>query len=160
MLSADQITALKTFYKIACQAPSATWALTGSTSMALQGMTLDVHDIDVQTDKSGAYQLGKLLDSYALEPVHFCGTDLMRSHFGRFKIGAVDLEIMGDIEKKRPDGSWEEAVPLPSIIEHVQFEGMNIPVLSLAYEAQAYKKIGRAVRSAEIEDFINRSKSV
>ena len=38
------------------------WVLTGSTGMAAQGMPCDVHDIDIQTDRAGAYQLAELLE--------------------------------------------------------------------------------------------------
>ena len=30
------------------------WVVTGSLGMALQGMDVEVHDIDIQTDKDGA----------------------------------------------------------------------------------------------------------
>lgn len=33
------------------------WAVTGSLGFALQGMNIPVNDIDLQTDKDGAYQI-------------------------------------------------------------------------------------------------------
>jgi hypothetical protein len=33
------------------------WAVTGSLGMALQGMELAVHDIDLQTSREGAYEI-------------------------------------------------------------------------------------------------------
>ena len=35
----------------------AIWMITGSLGMALQGMDLNVHDIDIQTDKPGAFEI-------------------------------------------------------------------------------------------------------
>ena len=40
-----------------CQVP---WVITGSLGMALQGMDIPVHDIDLQTDRSGAYEIERL----------------------------------------------------------------------------------------------------
>ena len=35
----------------------AKWVVTGSLGMALQGMEIEVHDIDIQTDRQGAYEI-------------------------------------------------------------------------------------------------------
>lgn len=59
----------------------AIWVITGSLGMALQGIGLELHDIDIQTDRQGA------------------------------------------------------------------IDGMQIPVLSLEYEYQAYLKFGRVERA-------------
>jgi hypothetical protein len=37
------------------------WAVTGSLGFALRGVPVTVHDIDIQTDKSGAYKIENLL---------------------------------------------------------------------------------------------------
>lgn len=33
------------------------WVVTGSLGLSLQGMDMEVHDIDIQTDKAGAYDI-------------------------------------------------------------------------------------------------------
>ena len=33
------------------------WVITGSLGMILQGMDLEIHDIDIQTDQRGAYAI-------------------------------------------------------------------------------------------------------
>ena len=40
---------------------SAVWALTGSLGMVLQGLPLEPHDIDLQTDPVGAYEIERRL---------------------------------------------------------------------------------------------------
>lgn len=55
-------------------------------------MELEVHDIDVQTDEESAYKLGTQLSKYIVEPIQFCGTDKIRSHFGKTKIHDIDVE--------------------------------------------------------------------
>ena len=41
------------------------WAFTGSHGLCLQGVPVQVHDIDVQTDQAGAYQVEKLFVEYS-----------------------------------------------------------------------------------------------
>lgn len=154
MLWNHQIEALKVIVSAAQETPPVLWAVTGSTSFVLQGMSLEAHDIDIQTDEASAYELGNRLKKYEIEPVHFCGTEKIRSHFGRLKICGTDVEIMGEIQKRLPDGSWERKFSLPPLIRSVDFEGMRIPVLSLAHEAAAYRKLGRTERADEIERFL------
>jgi hypothetical protein len=71
----------------------------------------------------------------------------MRSHLGALLIDGIEVEIMGDIQKRLEDGSWESPVDLNSHRRFVNFEGMQVPVLSLEYEAQAYQKMGRLERA-------------
>ena len=37
------------------------WAVTGSLGMALQGVPVTVHDIDIQTDEKGVYEIERQL---------------------------------------------------------------------------------------------------
>ena len=39
---------------------SVLWVVTGSLGMALQGMPVTVHDIDLQTDAAGAYKIAHI----------------------------------------------------------------------------------------------------
>ena len=157
MLSNRHIDALRVLVSAAGQDPSIIWALTGSTSFALQGMALEAHDIDVQTDEESAYKLGNQLEKYLVEPIRFCGTDKIRSHFGKLKICGINVEIMGDIQKRLPNGLWEKKFLLLPLIQYVDFEKNRIPVLSLAYEAEAYQMMGRTERADSIKQFISRN---
>lgn len=154
MLGSTHIEVLELITELAAKEPGLVWALTGSTSFALQGMDVQVHDIDIQTDRDSAYKLGGLLAEYCLEPVRFCGRSKMRSHFGRFQVGQVEVEVMGDIEKRLPDGSWGAAPPLAPLTRYVDLAGMRLPVLDLRYEAKAYRAMGRAARAEEIERYV------
>ncbi|MEH2935242.1 hypothetical protein [Acutalibacter sp. JLR.KK004] len=154
MLETYHIEALRIITQAAAKEPGLVWALTGSTSFALQGMDVQAHDIDIQTDRDSAYTLGTLLKEHCVEPVRFCGTEKMRSHFGRFQIGGAEVEIMGDIEKRLPDGRWQEAPGLGALTRYVDFEGMRLSVLSLRYEAEAYRTMGRTARAEEIEQYV------
>jgi len=131
------------------------WGLTGSTSLALQGVAVEPHDIDIQTDEDGAYILGGLLKEYEVQPVAFCGNDRIRSHFGKYRIDGMEVEIMGDIQKSAGD-HWEDIVPLGSLLDYVSWQGVSIPVIKLSYEAEAYEKLGRKAKAKMIRDFLSR----
>jgi hypothetical protein len=119
------------------------WVVTGSLSFALQGLPLEPHDIDIQTDTEGAYEIERRFSSQVSRNVTFASTERMRSHFGALLIDGIIVEIMGDVQKRLKDGTWEAPVDLRSHRQVVHIEGMDIPMLSLAYEAQAYLKLGR-----------------
>ena len=124
------------------------WVLTGSLAFALQGMPVEPHDIDLQTDRVGAYQIEQMLAEFSKKPVAFAATEQICSHYGALQIEGVDVEIMGDVQKRLADGRWE---PPPALNEHRQFIQVgdsHVPVLSLAYEAESYGKMGRLERAA------------
>ncbi|MBC8234444.1 hypothetical protein H8E77_33260 [bacterium] len=127
------------------------WVLTGSASFALQGIPMEVHDIDVQTDKVGAYRIEELFSRYSTKKVSFSSTDNIRSHFGELYIDGVRVEIMGDIQKRLEYGNWEEPVNLEFHKRFVNVAGMRIPVLSLEYEYQAYLKLGRIEKAEKFK---------
>ena len=130
------------------------WTFTGSLSMALQGMDLEVHDIDVQTDQEGAYAIQALFPEFVTRPVAFSGTERIRSHFGALKIAGVKVEIMGDVQSRPLDGDWPAPPDLPALIQRAEYAGMLLPVLDLEYEYQAYSRLGRAARAARIRHYL------
>jgi len=122
---------------------NAPWAITGSFGFALQGVPVKPHDIDVQTDEMGAYEIERLLTEFVVERVHFASAENIRSHFGVLNIDGIKVDIMGDIQKRLDNGTWTEAPDLGKHIHFVKMEKMNIPVLSLEYEYEAYMQLGR-----------------
>jgi hypothetical protein len=131
------------------------WVVTGSMGMALQGMDLEVNDIDLQTDGRGAYEIEGLLSEYTLEPVRFLASAKIRSHLGALKIDGVRVEIMGDIQKLLDTEAWEDPVRVEDHREWVKFDEWQVPVLSLEYEYQAYLKMGRVERAGEIRKWLD-----
>ncbi len=131
------------------------WALTGSLGMALQGMPIEPQDIDVQTDPEGAYAIERRLARWMVRPVTFSEAERIRSHFGEARIRGTKVEIMGGIQKRLPDGSWEDPVPVSRHRRIVDVNGMAIPVLSLEYEYEAYTRLERHDRAGQIRRFLN-----
>jgi hypothetical protein len=58
------------------------WVLMVSTSLALQGVNITPLDIDILTDKNGAYEINELLKSYEVQPVEYRQLRRLRSYLG------------------------------------------------------------------------------
>ncbi len=128
------------------------WVVTGSLNFALQGLPLEPHDIDIQADKEGAYEIERRFSSLVSRSVTFSATERIRSHFGALLIEGIVVEVMGDLQKRLEDGTWETPLELSSQRQFVEREGREIPVLALAYEAQAYLKLGRLERAEMLRE--------
>lgn len=123
---------------------SLNWALTGSVAFALRGIDVSSPgDIDIQSNEAGAYEIERRLAEYSVRPVRFSEAEHLRSHFGALQIEGVAVEIIGDIQHRRPDGSWTAPVDIAVRREWVEVDDLRLPVLSLEYEAEAYRRIGR-----------------
>ena len=142
------------------------WTVTGSCGFALQGLDVAVHDIDLQTDGSGAYAIEHALADKSRRKVAFSAAERIRSHFGALEVDGVKVEIMGDIQKRLGDGAWEAPVDIRTHRRWVTIGDLRIPVLSLEYEYMAYLALGRLERAEmlriwlqEHEHADNRSRS-
>ena len=93
MLNANQNSALVALFNI-LSSTEIIWALTGSTSMAIQGMSVVPNDIDIQTNEAGAYRMNGLLKNFEKTAVSFSSTEKIRSHFGIFDFNGVSAEVM------------------------------------------------------------------
>ena len=130
------------------------WALTGSASLAIRGLDVVPHDLDIQTDAAGAYIIQRLLAPYMVWPVRYRISSTIRSHFGRAVVAGVFVEIMGAIEKQRQDGTWTSPPDMAELVEWVDWAGRVWPVLPLAYEASAYRTLGRTETAERLEQWL------
>lgn len=119
------------------------WVLVGSTSLALQGVSVEPDDIDVLTDKEGAYKVGELLGKYEVDPVSFKRSELFASHFGKFKVQGVSVEVMGDLEVF-VDDSWTNVTEDRLRSKRLRRVGdLEIPVSPLEKQLEDYEKLNR-----------------
>ena len=132
------------------------WVITGSMNFALHGIVIEVHDIDIQTDKSGAYAIEHRLKEFVKDNVRFLESEKIRSHFGTLEIGGITIEIMGDVEKKLANGSWDKPPNIEVHKEYIQYKGMKLPVLSLEHEYDAYLKLGRHKKAELLKNWLDR----
>ncbi len=156
MIPERHLAALKIICDRLSDMPTA-WAVTGSFGMALQGMEVEVHDIDLQTSDTGAYEIGERLSEYVVQPVRLLPSERISSHFGVCEIAGVKVEIMGSVQKWIDGQGWEEPVDVALHRRFVKIGEMRVPVVSLKYEYEAYRKLGRAEKAAAIKRFLDES---
>ncbi|MBE2197142.1 MAG: hypothetical protein IAE79_00935 [Anaerolinea sp.] len=130
------------------------WVITGSLGMSLHGMAIEVGDIDIQTDRLGAFEIESCLSTYVIEPVRYLVSEQIRSYLGRLAIDGIQIEIMGDISKRLDDQRWEEPIKVEEYRRWLDIDGLRVPVLSLAYEYQAYLKLGRIEKAEKLRRFL------
>jgi len=130
------------------------WALVGSLGLALRGFPLEPHDIDIMTDREGAFEIQRVLSRSVIKPVALRISEKIRSYFGTLEIDGVKVEVMGDFQMRSPDGSWEEPVKLEFHKQHVSIDEMRVPVLSMEYEYEANLKLGRMDRASLLRDIL------
>ncbi len=123
--------------------------------MALQGVPVDVHDIDIQTDSRGAYEFEKRLAEFVVCPVRYVVSERIRSHLGELEVLGLKVEIMGDIEKL-VEGAWEAPVEVSRYRCWALLGRLKVPVLSLEYEHQAYLKLGRNEKAELLRQWLQR----
>lgn len=90
MIDSKIITALRIICDKLMQS-DISWVLVGSTSLALQRVNITPQDIDILTDKDGAYKINKLLKDYEVKPVEYCQSERFQSHLGEFRINNVKV---------------------------------------------------------------------
>lgn len=133
------------------------WVVTGSLGMALQGVPAQVHDIDIQTDEDGAYEIERCLAAYVVKPVRYSESERIRSHFGALEVDGIKVEIMGGVQKRLNDLDWEEPVRVEDHRHWITVDRMRVPVLSLEYEYQAYLKLGRVERAEMLRSWLRKT---
>lgn len=137
----------------------ACWAITGSMGMVLQGMDFEIHDIDLQCDREGAYEIQNLFPEYITERVQLKESATLRSYFGRMDVMGVKVEVMGDMAHREDTGSgWNDPPDLSCIRRFVEYEGMELPVIDLEHEYAAYQRLGRPEKAAKIRAFLDQGK--
>jgi hypothetical protein len=131
-----------------------TWAVTGSCSLALQGLAVAVRDIDLRTTAHDAYALEARFHFYQQRPVKFASTGTVQSHFGALEIKGVQVEIVGDMQHWLPDGTWEPVVDMNRFKLWVRLGDIELPVMSLPFLYQAYQLLGRDDKVAILKNWL------
>ncbi len=130
------------------------WVITGSLGWALHGIPLEIHDIDLQTDQPGAERMDALLAEYSRQKLFWRPSECIHSYFAVLEIQGIGVEIMGAMQKRLPDGGWEEPTDVTRYREWVEYQGMRLPVLSLEYEHHAYLLMGRTEKARLLEPYL------
>lgn len=154
MLPQKIATTLKEFYNIINDA-GVMWILSGSASLVLQGVDVEVHDdIDILTDEEGALRIATLLAGRTIKASEFSNTDIYRSHFGVYEFDGIKVEVMGEFQYRLKDGSWSRPNQENEII-YLEFQDMKLPLLTLEQELIEYENLERHDKVKKIKARLN-----
>lgn len=130
------------------------WILSGSTSLRLQGVQVPVKkDIDILTDANGAKKIDQVLKDYVIQSSAFSKTEKYQSHFGRYEIDDVNVEVMGEFQYRMKNGEWSKPNQ-KNEIHYVMYHKMALPVLTLEQELQEYQNMDRMDKVQKIQERI------
>ena len=137
------------------------WCFGGSINLVLQGIDFKFTDIDITTDKEGAYEIEKLFKEYVKNPVAFSETDMFSSYHGALEINNTKIDIMGEFKVK------ENSIWLPIYKERlenkilIKYNGKSAFVTPLKDIIIAYKRLNREkdlIKIKLIEEKLGKSK--
>ena len=126
--------------------------MTGSVALALHGRSVQCRDLDILTRAQDADLVASALPGRVVEPVEFRNRPSLRGRIGRKRVQDVDVEILGGVQNKLPDGSWTPPPAFgPGEIIHIQIDDCKCPVLALPQLRAAYEAMNRNDRIELIE---------
>ncbi len=82
---------------------------------------------------------------------------IMRSLLGKAVVQGVEVEIIGGVQKRLENGEWEEPVNVAEHRRWVNWQGRSVPVLTLEYEVEAYRRMGRLEKAEQIRRWLDSS---
>jgi hypothetical protein len=138
-----------------CDHLGLTWAFTGSLNLALWGFDLEPHDIDLETDRTGAEQFDRLFADKAIWSLHLRESNTMQSYFARYDMDGVQVEVMGDCRYMQSDGGWITQRALEKRIQCIDWLGFSLPLLNLVDERESCVLMGRLEKAEKIRAWID-----
>ena len=121
------------------------YRVVGGTSLALRGLPVPSNDLDLEMPPEDTYRFNALFADDALMPVAFREGDGVRSHFGRFMVGGVSVEVMGGLERLIGD-RWVSS--FCETRDTVDLDDVPVAVLELEEETLACIRRGKLDRAA------------
>lgn len=107
------------------------YVVAGSTAAYLHGLDLAPHDIDILTNREGAYLADGRLREHVQVPVAYSDSREYSSHLGLYRVRGTRVEVMGDLVLKRPPVSYR--VPYSPLLaaraQVVEVEGGRLPLV-------------------------------
>jgi hypothetical protein len=131
------------------------WVLAGSLSLALQGVNVEPHDIDLLTDRQGAFRINAMLKKYEKKAVDYAETEKVSSFFGVFEIQGVKVEVMGDY-RERQGTKWVSLSKRLANPKTIEVDGIRIPVSSLEDQLVSYRRLKRPKDAEKIRKILQR----
>jgi hypothetical protein len=124
------------------------WAVTGSVGLVLAGFELQPRDLDLETDAEGALEIGARFGAEIVQPVAPVSSDRVRSHYGRFALAGIAVEIMGAMSIRDATGIWHPPLDFESDVQVIDWQRRKVPIVRVAAQLRMYERLGRAERVA------------
>ncbi len=154
LLPPHHLAALRTIYRTLAET-DLVWVVTGSVGLAIKGIPVTPHDLDIQVqDRAGVETFARLFASYLKLPPTWHETKHTRSWLATFQIQNVDVEIMGEVCHRDDEGFWDDPPNLAANRLFIQVAEMLIPTLSLEFEEDAYRRMGRRAKAELIAQYL------
>jgi len=118
------------------------YAFRGTASLVLQGMQMNVADIDIVGNEEAALACNDLLAKYLVEEVTFKESAKFKSYFGKFEVEGIPVEVMGEWQIKDTKGRWNEPFDA-SARKLISLNGDKVYVTSIEEELAVFAKMGR-----------------
>lgn len=118
------------------------YAFRGTASLVLQGLEMNVSDIDIVGDEEAALACNDLLAEYLVEEVAFKQSGKFKSYFGKFAVEGIPVEVMGEWQIKDTKGRWSEPFNA-SKRKLLRLDRKEVYVTSIEEELAVFAKMGR-----------------
>lgn len=118
------------------------YAFRGTTSLVLQGLEMNVDDIDILCDKKTALACNALLKDFLVEEVSLKQSDKFRSYFGRFSMEGLLVEVMGEWQIKDGKDNWSDPLDASERIP-LKISDQEVFVTTIEAELSVFAKMGR-----------------
>ena len=107
------------------------WRLDGSSNLKIQGMKVNVNDLDITTNEEGQKIFKEKLKEYVQE--HYYNKKINgNTLICKINNYEVEINVYGDREKEY----FEE-------IKKIKWQGLIVPIMPLAQAKKFYERIGR-----------------
>jgi hypothetical protein len=122
------------------------YKIVGGASAVLQGVSINVNDIDFEMDREAVYRFGELFHSQVIKDVEYCEDIKYSSIIGKFIFNGLRVEIFANLKRKE-NGEWVDTSTKTKRV--VQLDELNVNVSWLEEETIAYIRRGRMGRAAD-----------
>ena len=119
------------------------YAFRGTTSLVLQGIDMNVDDIDILTDKKTALAANEILKEYLVEKVEYKESDKFKSYFGKFRVNTNLVEVYGEWQIKESQKWSEIYYSSDDEITKITMGNREIRATSVETELSMFAKMGR-----------------
>lgn len=124
--------------------PPDKWAIRGSVGLTLQGIKLNMDDIDIVCDAKTALAANEALADYIVEGVHLKTSGKFKSYYGNFLVKGVQVEFMGDWQIKNKSANWSRVFAAQQAdCNQINLSGLEIQVVSPEVELEMFALMGR-----------------